>query len=159
MRTIKNIVVHCTATPTDATVTAICRYWREQLGWKNPGYHYIILRDGSIDQLLDEELIANGVAGHNADSIHVAYIGGIDKDGKPIDNRSDMQRHTLFDILVWLCEKHQSAHIVGHRDFPGVSKACPCFDVREWLRYYVPPVIENINKIEDEDEPELSPAA
>ena len=26
------------------------------------------------------------------------------------------------------------SEIVGHRDLPGVTKACPSFDVRKWLR-------------------------
>jgi hypothetical protein len=28
--------------------------------------------------------------------------------------------------------------ILGHRDFPGVTKRCPSFDVREWLNAYMP---------------------
>jgi len=30
--------------------------------------------------------------------------------------------------------QHPQAVIVGHRDLPGVAKACPCFDVKRWLR-------------------------
>jgi len=27
---------------------------------------------------------------------------------------------------------YPKAKILGHRDLPGVRKACPCFDVRKW---------------------------
>jgi N-acetylmuramoyl-L-alanine amidase len=138
MRTIKYIVVHCTATQPNATVEAIKKFWKEIRKWDKPGYHYLIQRDGEIVQLLDEKEISYGAYGHNQDCIHIAYIGGIDKDGKPLDNRSTRQIHSMFDKIVELSEKYPQAKILGHRDFPGVKKACPSFDVREWLNNYKP---------------------
>ncbi len=138
MREIKFIVVHCTATAPETKIESIQRYWKEQLGWKNPGYHYIIKRSGEVVQLNKEENISNGVAGHNRCSIHISYIGGVDKNGKPLDNRTDAQKHALFNKLVALSEKYPCATILGHRDFPGVIKACPSFDVRQWLKDYTP---------------------
>lgn len=139
MRTIKYIVVHCTATQPTATVEALKRYWKEEKGWGDtPGYHYLIKRGGEIVPLLEEEKISYGTYGHNKECIHIAYIGGIDKDGNPLDNRTPRQIHSMFDALVCLSEKYPGAQILGHRDFPGVKKACPSFDVREWLNGYEP---------------------
>ena len=141
-RKIKYIVVHCTATPPTTTIEAIKRYWKEQRGWGDtPGYHYIIERDGTIVQLLDESKNSNGVYQHNSACINISYIGGIDKDNKPIDNRTDAQKHSMFDKIVELTEKYEGSEVLGHRDFPDVHKACPSFDVREWLKNYEP-VIE-----------------
>lgn len=137
-REIRYIVVHCTATPPAAKIESIQRYWKEQLGWKDPGYHYIIQRNGEIICLQPEHLIANGVKGYNTQSIHISYIGGIDKNNKPVDNRTGEQQAALFNKLVALTEKYPQAKIMGHRDFPGVTKACPCFDVRKWLAGYLP---------------------
>lgn len=138
-RNIKYIVVHCTATPTTTTLESIKRYWKEQRGWGDtPGYHYFIKRDGTIVQLLDEKKNSYGVYKHNSECISIAYVGGIGKDGKPVDNRSDAQKHAMFDIIVRLTEKYPKAEVLGHRDFPGVKKACPCFDVKEWLKNYEP---------------------
>jgi N-acetylmuramoyl-L-alanine amidase len=138
MREIKYIVVHCTATPPETKVENIKRYWKEQLGWKNPGYHYIIKRSGEIVQLNAEENISNGVAGYNSNSIHISYIGGVDGNGKPFDNRTDAQLKAMFDKLVALSEKYPKAIILGHCDFPGVKKACPSFNVKSWLAGYTP---------------------
>lgn len=139
LRNIKYIVLHCTATPTTTTLESIKRYWKEQRGWGDtPGYHYFIKRDGTIVQLLDEKKNSYGVYKHNSECISIAYVGGIDKDGKPVDNRSDAQKHAMFDIIVRLTEKYPKAEVLGHRDFPGVKKACPCFDVKEWLKNYEP---------------------
>ena len=138
-RKIKFIVVHCTATPPDTTVESIKRYWKEVRKWGDiPGYHYIILRDGTIVQLLDESKNSYGVFKHNSECLSIAYMGGIDKELKPIDNRTPAQKHALFNKIVELTEKYREAEAVGHRDFAGVKKACPCFDVKKWLFEYEP---------------------
>ncbi len=139
LRNIKYIVVHCTATPPTTTVESIKRYWKEQRGWGDtPGYHYLIQRHGNIVQLLDESKNSYGVYAHNSNCISLAYIGGIDKEGKPLDNRSDAQKHAMFDLIVSLTEKYPQAQVLGHRDFAGVKKACPSFDVKKWLGEYEP---------------------
>jgi len=138
-RNIKYIVVHCTATQPNATIENIKKYWREVRGWKDtPGYHYIIKADGEVVQLLDEDKNSNGVYQHNSVCISVAYIGGIDKVGKPKDTRSKAQEHALFDKIVELTETYSGAQVLGHRDFPEVKKECPCFDVKAWLANYEP---------------------
>ena len=137
-RFIKYLVAHCTATQPEATIAAILNYWKTKLGWKNPGYHYLIKRDGEIVQLHPEHLIANGVAGFNANSIHVSYIGGVDRNNKPVDNRTPAQQEAMFNLFVELSERYPNAEILGHRDFPNVAKACPSFDTRSWLQNYEP---------------------
>ena len=125
MRSIKYIVVHCTATPQSTTIDSIKNYWRNDLGWSNVGYHYMIQADGKIVQIVDESLITNGVRGYNKDSIHVCWIGGQIK-----DNRTKQQRESLIRKLSELKAKYPQATIQGHRDFPGVTKACPQFDAK-----------------------------
>ncbi|HOZ86805.1 MAG TPA: N-acetylmuramoyl-L-alanine amidase [Bacteroidia bacterium] len=139
MRNVKYIVVHCTATQPEATIEAIRRYWREVKGWKDvPGYHYIIKQDGEIVKLLDENKNSYGVYAHNSECISISYIGGIDKTGKPKDTRTKAQERAMFDKLSDLLKRYPKAKIVGHRDFPGVKKACPSFDVKTWLAGYKP---------------------
>jgi N-acetylmuramoyl-L-alanine amidase len=139
LRNINYIVIHCTATPVNTTVESIKRYWKEVRGWGDvPGYHYLILRDGSIIQLLDEKQNSYGVYHHNSECVSIAYLGGIDKDNQPIDNRSEAQCHAMFNKIVALTERYPKAQVLGHRDFPEVKKACPCFDVRSWLQNYEP---------------------
>lgn len=133
-RDIKYIVIHCTATQPTARVSAIQNYWRNTLHWKSPGYHYIIEANGNIRQLADEAQITNGVAGYNSHSIHVSYIGGIDKSGKPKDTRTTSQLDAMKQLVISLKRKYPDAEVLGHRDFPAVKKACPSFDVADWLK-------------------------
>lgn len=134
MRDIKYIVLHCTATQPHATVEAIQNYWKNNLGWKDPGYHYIISANGGVKQLAGEDQVTNGVKGYNSVSIHISYIGGIDKAGIPEDTRTKQQIEAQIKLLKTLRAKYPKAIIQGHRDFPGVKKACPSFDVKSWLK-------------------------
>lgn len=133
MRKINYIVVHCTATPEgkDFKAKDIDR-WHKERGWKGIGYHYVVDLDGTIEKGRNESEIGSHVAGHNKDSIGVVYVGGLDKDGKtPKDTRTEAQKEALWKILIALIIKYPDATIMGHRDFKGVSKACPCFDVQK----------------------------
>ena len=142
MRNIEYIVVHCTAGSQKQTVGDIKKFWKS-LGWKNNGYHYLITTDGIINNITPIEQIANGVAGYNSKCIHVCYVGGIDRKGKAIDNRTDFQKASLLDILTELKSKFPKAKILGHRDFSTDTnkngkidtweyiKYCPCFDASE----------------------------
>lgn len=141
-REIKYLVVHCTATPITATIEAIKNYWKNNLGWKNNGYHYIIQRNGTVVNITPESQIANGVAGYNTNSIHMSYIGGVDANNKPIDNRTEAQKEAMFNLIMKLHNRYPSAEIKGHRDFPKVVKACPSFDVKTWLQKYEPAVLQ-----------------
>lgn len=134
MREIKYIVLHCTATVQTASVDAIQRYWKETMKWKSPGYHYIINPDGFAQNLASHDSICNGVAGYNSSSIHISYIGGVDKWNKAIDNRTPHQCATMARLIKELKTKYPLAEIVGHRDFPNVKKDCPSFDVKGWLK-------------------------
>lgn len=134
IREIKYIVLHCTATPQTTTVKQIQDYWRNVKKWRSPGYHHIILPNGKIENILDINKIANGVAGNNAHSIHISYIGGVDANNKPIDNRTAEQKDSQVILLQKYNKLFPNAIILGHRDFAGVKKACPSFDVKEWLK-------------------------
>ena len=131
MREIKYLAVHCTATPQTATVSSIQSYWRNVLKWKMPGYHFIIKPDGEVVKLLSVDEISNGVKGFNSVSINIAYIGGVDSQNNPIDNRTPAQKEALRDLLEKFKIVHPKAIIQGHRDFPNVKKACPSFDAKE----------------------------
>ena len=131
MRNINYIAIHCTATQPEASIASIQNYWKNNLGWKNPGYHYIIDRFGNVVNLLTIELVSNGVQGYNSQTINISYVGGIDKSGKPKDTRTEAQKQSILKILKELRVKFPKAKIQGHRDFPNVKKACPSFDAKK----------------------------
>lgn len=128
MRTINEIIVHCSATPEgkDFTIADIDR-WHRQRGFTKIGYHYVIYRDGTIHVGRNESEVGAHCLGHNQNSIGICYIGGLSSDGKtPKDTRTDAQKKALTTLLQALKKKYPSASIHGHRDF--AKKACPSFD-------------------------------
>ena len=139
MRDINIIFVHCTAGNQRQKITDLLAEFRMK-GWKNPGYHYVVDADGVTHQLLSVEKVSNGVRGFNAHSINVAYLGGIDAKGRPVDNRTEAQKIELRELLQVLHKQFPKAKIMGHRVIsPDVNhngkvdpneriKECPCFD-------------------------------
>jgi N-acetylmuramoyl-L-alanine amidase len=131
MRIIKYLAVHCTATSQKTSISAIQSYWKNQLGWRMPGYHFIIKPDGEIVNLLPIEQVSNGVQGFNSQIINISYIGGVDANNVPQDTRTPQQKGSLLKLLKELKQKFPTATIQGHRDFPNVHKACPSFDAKK----------------------------
>lgn len=135
MRAINALVVHCSATPAGKAFRAsdIDRMHRDQ-GWDSIGYHFVICLDGSVEPGRPVAEVGAHVKGHNANSIGVCLIGGIDANRKSANTFNERQFDALALLLRGLRAQHPSASIRGHRDFPKVAKDCPCFDVRSWCR-------------------------
>jgi N-acetylmuramoyl-L-alanine amidase len=132
MRKITHIVVHCTATPEGRAHTAEdIRQWHKQKGWQDIGYHWVVRLDGSIEPGRNEAVPGAHVANYNSTTIGVVYVGGIDKIAfKPKDTRTVAQKAALLKLLKDLKRRYPGAQILGHRDFPGVAKACPSFNAK-----------------------------
>lgn len=129
------IVVHCAATPPSFEGGAReIHSWHRQRGWQGIGYHFVIDREGAIE--IGRQLMQAGAhaEGYNARSVGICLVGGVDHKQQPEDNFTVEQKQTLRDLLLWLRAKFPSAVVLGHRDLPGVKKACPSFDVRGWMR-------------------------
>lgn len=127
-RNIKEIIVHCSATPEgkDFTVAQI-KQWHLQRGFSDIGYHYIIYRDGSVHAGRPESVSGAHCTGHNTISIGVCYIGGCATNGTtPKDTRTPAQKVALVKLLKDLKVKYPKATIHSHKDY--ANKACPSFD-------------------------------
>lgn len=131
-----HIVLHCSATRAIQNITAAdIRKWHKDKGWSDIGYHYVIRRNGMMEKgrLMGE--IGSHVQGHNLDSIGICLVGGLNNDTwKPENNFTAAQWATLLKLVRELILIYPKAKILGHRDFPGVKKACPCFNARVWAR-------------------------
>lgn len=129
MRDIDTIIIHCTATPEGREVTvADVTAWHRARGFATIGYHYLIALDGTVHTGRPVDRPGAHCRGHNARSIGVCYVGGLDRDGKtPRDTRTEAQRSALRELVDQLLTRYPGARVAGHREF--AAKACPCFDV------------------------------
>lgn len=141
------IVVHCSATrPSMDVGAADIDRWHRAKGWAKIGYHHVIRRNGKIEKGRSEAEVGAHAVGPdpnggssrnwwNQNSIGVCWVGGVEEDSLgPEDNRTPEQKASLEMLLRDLLKRYPGAQIIGHRDIPGVHKACPSFDVAAWLR-------------------------
>lgn len=144
---LKYLVIHCTATPEGREVTGadirrmhLSPVSKGGRGWKQVGYTDLIRLDGTVERLVgnnedawvDPWEITNGAKGYNAVSRHVVYAGGCDKAMNPKDTRTEGQRAALGKYVRDFHAAHPKVRIIGHNEV--AAKACPSFDVQEWLR-------------------------
>lgn len=148
MRFINEIILHCSDTKEGLNFNINdIRRWHKAQGWKDVGYHYVICLDGTVEQGRSLEEIGSHCKGHNAHSIGICYIGGLDKNGRPKDTRTIQQKAALCDLLNKLCKKFPDATIHGHKEF--AAKQCPCFDVQKEYGDYNKMVLAAYKGVED----------
>jgi N-acetylmuramoyl-L-alanine amidase len=131
------LTIHCTATPEGRANTAaeVTAWDIERFG--QPSYHRVFCLDGSVHQTLREDQRGAHTGGHNTGNIGFSYVGGtecMNAGGKPKDTRTAAQKAALEREVRDFLKRHPHAKIRGHREWPGVAKACPSFDVRAWLK-------------------------
>lgn len=127
------LTVHCSATSPEQHIGAKeIDLMHKQRGFARIGYHYVITRSGEVQKGRSEEDVGAHVAGHNTGNLGICLVGGVDKEGRPENNFTDEQFVELAILLLELLKKYPKAEILGHRDWQGVRKACPCFDVKKW---------------------------
>jgi N-acetylmuramoyl-L-alanine amidase len=140
MNRIDFICVHCSATPSTMNWGAddIRRLHRSK-GWRDIGYHYVIKRDGVLEKGRSDNIPGAHEPRINKRSLSICMIGGSPATNTPEyrkglgeDNYTDAQWTALRSIVTKLHTKYPDAEVLGHRDVPGVAKACPSFDVKAW---------------------------
>ena len=99
MRKIDLIVIHCSATRVDRTLTAFdLETLHRRRGFNGTGYHYYIRKDGTTLLTRPIERIGAHAKGFNASSIGICYEGGLDCRGRPADTRTPEQRSACWCI-------------------------------------------------------------
>lgn len=139
---VREIVVHCSDTAPDwyqgmsaqAKRGEIRRWHVQENGWRDIGYHWLIDRDGTLLTGRLETEIGAGVAGHNQGVIHICLIGG--RGGNERDRFSKhftpAQDRTVRDLIDAIGMRTQVQRVSGHNEH--AAKACPCFNVKTWLK-------------------------
>ena|SRR3990167_9382482 len=124
-RLIRRIFIHCSDTP-EGDVDSIRKYHIGQ-GWKDIGYHYVVLKNGVIEAGRPEEEGGAHVQGENYDSLGVCLIG---KDGL----YTVVQLRSAVYLVNELLNKYKLSwpSVYGHYQAPSAKvqgKSCPDFDI------------------------------
>ena len=124
MKEIKHIVLHATATRVNMMLKELDRL----------PYHFFITRSGrliSIKPIQPQDT-----------TVEIAWLGGLDRVGKHVDNRTEEQKETMSNTLVVLSEQFTEANIIGADELYLYAFANPGFDIKEWLGSYIPAFLE-----------------
>ena len=120
------IVIHHAGFPDgdkDSSAEDIHKFHREVNGWAGIGYHYVIRKDGTIEQGRKPLAVGAHAYQHNKNSVGICVAGNFNL-AKP--NREQMDSLKL--LTAWLCQKYKlnpmgRGVIVGHRNLNDTS--CP----------------------------------
>ena len=150
MRKINEIIIHCTATKpnwwasrsTKQKVAEIRRWHVEDNGWSDIGYHYLIDRNGKVEEGRPLEKAGAHVKGRNANSIGISLFGGHGSSAVDqfADHFTQPQDEALRGLLDTLEARFGAVTVSGHNQY--ANKACPAFSVPHW-RDMRPPQRDN----------------
>lgn len=142
---VSHIVIHGSwTTPEQDIGVEDIREWHLDRGFSDIGYHYVIRRDGELEEGRSVENQGAHVYGRNDYTLGICLVGGRPErpaaDGNWEFNYTFAQMMTLTSLIQ---DAFRNEHILpnpelearpgtvrGHRDFPEVLKRCPGFDVQ-----------------------------
>lgn len=129
------IVIHHTGNPADDDLSAEQIHWIHLAeGWAGIGYHYVIRKDGTIEQGRPQWAIGSHAYGYNAQTLGVHVCGNFE-----IAEPTAEQIESLAYLIGYLCEEYELVpdknHVVGHCDL--MATACPgeaLYDILQTIR-------------------------
>ena len=123
MRQISKVIVHCSDSEhlSHDNRESIYKWHVTEKGWKDIGYHYLILKNGTVEKCRPVYNTGAHCYGQNKNSIGICLTGKFEFSS---DQYVSLQR--LINELRWL---FGDIEINGHRDFS--EKTCPNFEVKD----------------------------
>ena len=123
----------------DSSAESIHKFHQETNGWAGIGYHFVIRKDGTIEQGRKISAVGAHAYHHNMNSIGICVSGNFEL-AKP----TQKQMESLKLLTAWLCQKYKlnplgAGVIVGHRnlndtDCPGKNLYKRLDEIRYWCR-------------------------
>ena len=117
------IVIHHTGNPNDDDLSAEQIHWSHLAqGWSGIGYHFVVRKDGTIEEGRPEWAIGSHAYGENSHTIGIHVCGNFE-----IAEPTPEQIESCSYLVGWLCDKYglicNENHVCGHRDL--MATACP----------------------------------
>jgi N-acetylmuramoyl-L-alanine amidase len=127
MRDINKIIIHCSDSPQGRgdDINTI-REWHLERGFKDVGYHYVILENGDVQKGREHSIAGAHAKGFNSKSLGICLIG--------IDSFTEEQYESLAVLIKKLMLKYEinEKNVLGHY-MVSDSKTCPNFNVCEFM--------------------------
>lgn len=136
MRKINKIIIHVSDSPDKlrGIGAADIKRWHTDEppkgnGWSDIGYHYVIKRNGIVEDGRPIDRAGAHTKGHNADSIGICWVGR--------NKFTDEQKKSMIELVNELMDEYELTpnEVKGHKEFFS-GKTCPNLDmdeVRGWM--------------------------
>jgi hypothetical protein len=108
------------------TMLEVQRAHREDRGWADVGYHFMVGKTGTIFEGRDMQVRGTHVEGHNTGSLGICLLGNMTWDVPTDDQKNATQR-----LVSWLVQKVNPGCIATHRDFNAMT-FCPGDDIQNF---------------------------
>lgn len=125
MRSIKKIIIHCSASDMPGQDRWVIREWHLARGFKDIGYHYLILKAGEIQKGRPVASVGAHCEGQNHDSIGICLVG--------LREFNERQFESLYHLVREYRLRFPGITVHPHNEF-NKNKECPVFDIDEALR-------------------------
>lgn len=143
LRDFTEVVVHATDTTKDMEVNYdVLKAWDvTERGLSEVGYHFIILRDGSLQ--VCRPISVDGVhslKGHNENSIGIAFVGGLlgnrsNREAKRSSRSFSMEQFNTFDTFMKaFYTVVPGGQVWGHNDIDHTRRSDPHFNVPRYIK-------------------------
>lgn len=116
-KNIKNLIIHCS--DTEIGNAKIFDRYHKSIGFRCIGYHYVILKDGTLEYGRDDKETGAHCKGQNTTSIGICLVGK--------KSFTYKQHATLQKVVGYYQALYPGIKIKGHYHFS--SKSCPNFIV------------------------------
>jgi N-acetyl-anhydromuramyl-L-alanine amidase AmpD len=118
---IKSIAIHHSAT-SSGTPAAFARYHVSTNKWPGIGYHYVVLKDGTVFKCNPLSLMTYHVGKSNREAIGICLVGNFDAETPPA-----AQLRTTQELIRTLRAAFPAGlKLKRHHDYPGYAyKSCP----------------------------------
>lgn len=147
------IVIHHTGNGYDCDPDAAeINKWHQANGWTCIGYHYVIRKDGTVEQGRPHWTIGAHCVGENYHTIGIHFSGDFMENRHPTDAQLVSGAKLIANICTDYGIPIDSDHIKGHKDYMATS--CPGDNLYD----KIPEIIWNANFFaKDSDKSESSP--
>ena len=113
--TTRIILHHAAAKTCDA---ATVHRWHRQRGWSGIGYHFLVRKNGTVEQGRPENKTGAHASGHNYDSIGICFEGNFEAETMP-----PAQLHAGQELIIYLRKKYHIQKVQCQREVGNTS--CP----------------------------------
>lgn len=111
----KIIIHHADAKECDAETI---NKWHIARGWNGIGYHFVVRKNGTIEEGRPIDTVGAHCTGQNVDSIGICFEGNFE-----VEHMEDLQLQTGKELIAYLRGKYGDIRVTKHRDFMATS--CP----------------------------------